>query len=181
MPKRSSPIIPAAAGALKPQSQKSRKKKRAIAEASNSQQPMPDDDDDEDELEVGPQHEMPVDESLLSLVHEAGDAPLHEATGLAMVASPDTSDKPERFFGWLVAPMTPEQFVEEIHERRAVHVERAALPDYYAGWFGRAQIDGLLRAGKLRYTDEVDVTSYEARQHGHRTVFVRQQLATTAS
>ena len=160
MPPKRAPIIP---GSLKSTQKSRKKKKRAIAEASTSQQPMPDDDDDDDdEVEVAPQYDaLHVDDSLLSLVHEAGDAPAHEATGRAIVTSPDTSDKPERFFGWLVAPLTPEQFVEEIHERRAVHVARAALPDYYAGWFGRTQIDALLRAGKLRYTEEIDVTSYE--------------------
>ena len=144
MPKRQA-IVPQMARAPKRS-----KKKKAIAEASNN----------EDEP-LGPEAEedqRPPAEAgeLLSLVHE--QAP--EATGHAIISLPDAADKPERFFGWLIAPMTPQDFFDDMHERRPFHVQRPQQAEYYNGWLGRKRIDALLRAGKLNYTEHVDVTSY---------------------
>ena len=55
---------------------------------------------------------------------------------------------------------TPQTFFDDVHERRPFHVSRPGQAQYYHGWFGRKQIDALLRSGKLRYTEHLDVTSY---------------------
>eukprot|EP00908_Phaeocystis_cordata_P001047 Transcript_11123.p2 GENE.Transcript_11123~~Transcript_11123.p2 ORF type:complete len:511 (-),score=238.91 Transcript_11123:80-1612(-) len=145
MPKRhAQAIVPPSASAPK---LSKKKKKRAIKEASNSFA------EEEDALEVLPTNEAV---EMLSLVLE--DAP--EATGHAIAAAPGTADKPEHFFAWLIAPMAPQTFFDDMHERRPFHIKRPDHDEFYGGWFGRRQIDALLRAGKLRYTEHLDVTSY---------------------
>ena len=144
MPKRHA-IVPQMAKVPK------RGKKKAIAAASNGM-------DDESPQPDAPEDLRPTGQAggLLSLVHE--EAP--EATGHAIAALPDSADKPERFFSWLIAPMTPQDFFDDMHERRPFHVRRPDQADYYNGWLGRKQIDALLRASKLEYTKHLDVTSY---------------------
>ena len=129
-----------------------RGKKKAIAEASNNEDEPPEEEAQEDQREA----KAGKAGKMLSLVHE--QAP--EATGHAIVSLPDAADKPERFFSWLIAPMTPQDFFDDMHERRPFHVQRPHQAEYYNGWLGRKQIDALLRAGKLKYTEHVDVTSY---------------------
>ena len=105
---------------------------------------------------TGPGHE-----GLLSLVHEAESGGASPASsGRKIASASDASDKPERFFAWLVAPLNAERFWGELHERRPFHVSRPQSRDYYSGWFGRSHVEKLLKAGKLRYTEELDITSY---------------------
>ena len=146
MPKRQA-IVPQMARAPK------RGKKKAIAEASNNEDEPPEPEAQEDQRPTGKASKAG---KMLSLVHE--QAP--EATGHAIASLPDAADKPERFFSWLIAPMTPQDFFDDMHERRPFHVQRPHQAEYYNGWLGRKQIDALLRAGKLKYTEHVDVTSY---------------------
>jgi len=87
-------------------------------------------------------------------------------SGHDILAMPDQSDKSDRLFGWLLAPLTPQRFEEEVRERRPVHVSRPHDRSYYRGWFGSDELRALLRAPGLTYTDEVDVTRYEG---GRRT------------
>ena len=129
MPKRQA-IVPQMARAPKRS-----KKKKAIAEASNNEDEPPGSEAEEDQRPPAEAGE------LLSLVHE--QAP--EATGHAIVSLPDAADKPERFFGWLIAPMTPQDFFDDMHERRPFHVQRPQQAEYYHGWLGRKRIDALER------------------------------------
>ncbi|CAI5481197.1 unnamed protein product [Closterium sp. Yama58-4] len=74
----------------------------------------------------------------------------------------------DRAFQWLLAPVSPARFYEQWWERRVGLVLRPLSREYYAGWFGRADVDKLLRAGVLRYGTNIDVVRYSAVHGGAR-------------
>jgi len=81
-------------------------------------------------------------------------------SGLEILASADRPDKADRLAGWLLAPLSPAQFEEEVRERRPLHISRSADRAYHRGWFGSEELRQLLRDGDLKYTDGLDVTRY---------------------
>ena len=187
MPKRKSPIVPQGGSApqLSATGLKKKKKKAmtdaregaadaesadlAVAAAAFEHMEPVDadaesvDSDDEDRVHDAADDDLrdltgPGHEGLLSLVHSAGAA---GADGHKIVAAADSPDKPESFFAWLVAPLPTKRFWGELHERRPFHISRPTARAYYDGWFGRSDVNALLEAGKLRYTEELDITRYE--------------------
>ncbi|GJP35283.1 hypothetical protein CLOM_g19776 [Closterium sp. NIES-68] len=74
----------------------------------------------------------------------------------------------DRAFEWLLAPVAPERFYARWWERRVGLVLRPQSREYYSGWFGRADIDRLLRAGVLHYGTNIDVVRYSAVDGGAR-------------
>ncbi|CAI5513805.1 unnamed protein product [Closterium sp. Naga37s-1] len=75
----------------------------------------------------------------------------------------------DRAFQWLLAPVSPARFYEQWWERRVGLVLRPlSRLEYYGGWFGRADVDKLLRAGVLRYGTNIDVVRYSAVHGGAR-------------
>ncbi|CAI5511340.1 unnamed protein product [Closterium sp. Naga37s-1] len=74
----------------------------------------------------------------------------------------------DRAFQWLLAPVSPARFYEQWWERRVGLVLRPLSREYYTGWFGRADVDKLLRAGVLRYGTNIDVVRYSAVHGGAR-------------
>ena len=66
----------------------------------------------------------------------------------------------EALMRWLVAPADLDDFMRHTWERRAMYVSRNENKNYYAGLLSKAIIDEWLKAGKMRYGVNVDVTSY---------------------
>ena len=160
MPKRASPIVPAAARERKSKKKSPKASEDAPGESEeDAAEPTPEeltptvDADLEAASLTGPGHE-----GLLSLEYEPEAETI---SGRKLAASADGPDKPERFFSWLIAPLPAERFWAELHERRPFHVSRPQARTYFDGFFGRKDIDALLRAGKLKYTEELDITRYE--------------------
>jgi len=81
-------------------------------------------------------------------------------SGHDILNMPDRSDKSQRLLGWLLAPLTPQRFEDEVRERRPLHISRPKDRAYYRGWFGSDELRALLRQGELKYTEELDVTRY---------------------
>lgn len=100
--------------------------------------------------------------SVRSIVHEQISCALE--TGLEIIDQAERADKPSRLLGWLVAPLSAAQFETDVREKRPLHIERSASRSensgYYSGWFGSKELRALLAEGVLRYTDDLDVTSY---------------------
>jgi lysine-specific demethylase/histidyl-hydroxylase NO66 len=119
------------------------------------------DEADESAVEFGivdrAEVEVLLRSELLSLILSEWSA----VSGHDILLMPDSSDKSDRLFGWLLAPLTPDRFEQEVRERRPVHVSRPHDRAYYRGWFGSDELRALLRAPGLKYTEEVDVTKYE--------------------
>ena len=99
---------------------------------------------------------------LLSVKHDEISCALE--TGLEIISQAESADKPRRLLSWLVAPLSLAQFDSEVRELRPMHLVRAASrageSGYYTGWFGSKDLRALLADGQLRYTEDVDVTSY---------------------
>ena len=66
----------------------------------------------------------------------------------------------EALMQWLVAPADLDDFMRHTWERRAMYVSRNENKNYYAGLLSKDIIDAWLKAGKMRYGVNVDVTSY---------------------
>lgn len=64
-------------------------------------------------------------------------------------------------FQWLIAPCTQEQFFSTVFETKPLLVRRRKNSTYYAGLFGKADVQRLLKGGKLRYGFNIDVTLYD--------------------
>uniref|UniRef100_A0AAG5CXX0 Bifunctional lysine-specific demethylase and histidyl-hydroxylase n=1 Tax=Anopheles atroparvus TaxID=41427 RepID=A0AAG5CXX0_ANOAO len=62
-------------------------------------------------------------------------------------------------FGWLIGPITVEEFLGSYWERKPLLVQRNDA-QYYAGLLSRAMIDEMLRTNNVEYTKNVDITSY---------------------
>ena len=66
----------------------------------------------------------------------------------------------EELMQWLIAPYSLDDFMRLTWERRPLYVSRNANKKYLDGWLSKEDVDGWLRAGKMRYGVNVDVTSY---------------------
>ncbi|XP_058116950.1 bifunctional lysine-specific demethylase and histidyl-hydroxylase NO66 [Anopheles coustani] len=62
-------------------------------------------------------------------------------------------------FGWLIGPITVEEFMGSYWERKPLLVQRNDR-QYYAGLLSRAMIDEMLRTNNVEYTKNIDITSY---------------------
>ena len=133
-------------------------------------------DDGEDDLEglVGDllNGEIDDDDAAEGATHSAVDAlrdgfqpvivederPQHDVDdGHALAEAGDA----EELMRWLIAPVPLETFMRDIWERRPAYVSRNAHKGYFDGLLSKADIDQWLRAGKMRYQRNVDVTSYK--------------------
>ncbi|NWI21302.1 RIOX1 oxygenase, partial [Crypturellus soui] len=71
----------------------------------------------------------------------------------------DSRRRAAELFGWLLAPVSPREFAER-HWERAPLLVRRGQPGYYAGLFSTAELDAILRSGRVRFGTHLDVTSY---------------------
>ena len=108
--------------------------------------------DDADEVE----EDMEPEE--LAVVHDP-DPSARAADGRTIALSPDKSDKAARFFGWLMAPLSPEEFVRDFYGQRPLLVSRGGC-SYLDGWFSKKELDRQLRKCALRWTDDIDAALY---------------------
>jgi len=71
-----------------------------------------------------------------------------------------SSELARRVFGWLIHPITVEEFYSEYFEKKFLHIPRQNSA-YWDGLFGKTDIDHILRTKDVQYTKDVDVTKYE--------------------
>ena len=93
---------------------------------------------------------------LLTVRHSPTDATARAASTLS---EPDAPDKAARFLAWLVAPLSPHEFLAA-HGKRPVFVSREACRGYFDGVFSTGELSRQLRACSLRWGDEVDAALY---------------------
>lgn len=78
---------------------------------------------------------------------------------IAVDSNPDAA---QRFFEWVLSPLTVKQFHQLFCERRPVVIKRPSNRQYYHGWYGKEDVESLLaKVGGLKYGLNVDVTRYE--------------------
>ena len=68
---------------------------------------------------------------------------------------------PEDLMQWVIAPVELDDFMRHVWERRPLYVSRNENKAYYDGFLSKADIDAWLRSGQMRYSHNVDVTSYK--------------------
>ncbi|XP_006272625.1 ribosomal oxygenase 1 [Alligator mississippiensis] len=66
-----------------------------------------------------------------------------------------------RLFQWMLAPVSPQHFLEQSWEKQPLLIQRHQ-PSYYQGLFSTAELDDILRGGRVRFGLHLDVTSYVA-------------------
>ncbi|XP_062486775.1 ribosomal oxygenase 1 [Pezoporus occidentalis] len=71
----------------------------------------------------------------------------------------DSRQRAAELFRWLLAPVSPAEFVRR-HWERAPLLLRRSDPGYYAGLFSTAEFDAALRGGEVHFGTHLDVTSY---------------------
>ncbi|XP_057272191.1 ribosomal oxygenase 1 [Pezoporus wallicus] len=71
----------------------------------------------------------------------------------------DSRQRAAELFRWLLAPVSPAEFVRR-HWERAPLLVRRSEPGYYAGLFSTAEFDAALRGGEVHFGTHLDVTSY---------------------
>lgn len=72
---------------------------------------------------------------------------------------PYSKSEAEKCFEWLIGPLPPAQFYQEVFEKRPFLVKRHNK-DYYKGLFGCQELDKVLRERQLKFSEDIDVTSY---------------------
>ena len=161
MPKRSKPIV---TGAAPLQGMPVRKRKKLVKQQKERlEQGLDDDSEDAQEeppmaLDDADEVEEDMEPEELAVVHDP-DPSARAADGRTIALSPDKSDKAARFFGWLMAPLSPEEFVRDFYGQRPLLVSRGGC-SYLDGWFSKKELDRQLRKCALRWTDDIDAALY---------------------
>ena len=138
MPKHG-PIVPAAAASHQP----SKKKKKRTKSEEPAEPPQKSNEAEQ-----------------LSILRDIG-ARSREGEGVTLSLSSDRSDKASRFLSWLLAPLTPADFLREYYGRRPLLIQRHnACASYLDGWFSMAELDRMVRSGSLEWTADIDAASY---------------------
>ncbi|XP_063534895.1 bifunctional lysine-specific demethylase and histidyl-hydroxylase NO66 [Cydia strobilella] len=88
----------------------------------------------------------------------------------------DSAEEGLKVFKWMIAPYNPDQFLNEIWEKKPLHIARKK-PAYYKEIMSTPFIDDMLRNEHIQFTKNIDVTSYvdgkrethnpEGRAHPH--------------
>ncbi|XP_052740906.1 bifunctional lysine-specific demethylase and histidyl-hydroxylase NO66 [Bicyclus anynana] len=88
----------------------------------------------------------------------------------------DSSEEGLKVFKWMISPFSPEDFFNQIWEKRPLHISREN-PKYYNELISTPKIDSMLRNENIQYTKNIDITSYvdkkrethnpEGRAHPH--------------
>lgn len=153
MPKRKAvPIVPGGPPAKQRRKPKSPKKPEAADPSARAPDEVP------EAFKPKPSASLEAQSSSNQLVtmHLSEKA---TTGGHAIAAQPDRSDKPDRFLGWMLAPLATGQFLSDCYEQCPVHLERDDA-DYFAGWFSRGELERQLRECALKWTEEIDVALY---------------------
>ncbi|XP_031573036.1 ribosomal oxygenase 1-like [Actinia tenebrosa] len=66
----------------------------------------------------------------------------------------------EKLMKWLISPVKPKKFFSELWERKPLLIKRHQ-PAYNEGWFSTAELDEILRKHNIRFSVNVDVTTYK--------------------
>lgn len=80
----------------------------------------------------------------------------NEVNGLT---PPYSKSEAEKCFEWLIGPLSPVQFHQEVFEKRPFLVKRHNK-DYYKGIFSCQELDKILREKQLKFSEDIDITSY---------------------
>ncbi|XP_063362969.1 bifunctional lysine-specific demethylase and histidyl-hydroxylase NO66 [Cydia amplana] len=88
----------------------------------------------------------------------------------------DSAEEGLKVFKWMISPYNPDQFLNEIWEKKPLHIARKK-PAYYKEIMSTPFIDDMLRNEHIQFTKNIDVTSYvdgkrethnpEGRAHPH--------------
>nr|XP_014431763.1 ribosomal oxygenase 1 [Pelodiscus sinensis] len=84
--------------------------------------------------------------SLLDLLRELGQVQ-------------HSRERAAKLFGWLIAPISPQQFFEQSWEKKPLLIQRRNLA-YYQGLFSTSTFDAILRDNVVKFGVNLDVTSY---------------------
>eukprot|EP01116_Phalansterium_solitarium_P022513 TRINITY_DN7461_c0_g1_i1.p1 TRINITY_DN7461_c0_g1~~TRINITY_DN7461_c0_g1_i1.p1 ORF type:complete len:741 (-),score=307.31 TRINITY_DN7461_c0_g1_i1:157-2379(-) len=77
----------------------------------------------------------------------------------------DSAVKARKFFQWLIAPVSVDEFYDEYWEKKPLIIHRRR-EDYFKGWLSKGDMDQMLRKHTLRYGQNLNITKYE---HGQRS------------
>ncbi|CAH2084462.1 unnamed protein product [Euphydryas editha] len=88
----------------------------------------------------------------------------------------DSTEEGLKVFKWIIAPFSPEDFLDQIWEKKPLHIARKK-PKYYSEIISTPSIDTMLRTENIQFTKNIDITSYingkrethnpEGRAHPH--------------
>ncbi|XP_045769412.1 bifunctional lysine-specific demethylase and histidyl-hydroxylase NO66 [Maniola jurtina] len=88
----------------------------------------------------------------------------------------DSSEEGLKVFKWMIAPFSPEDFLNQIWEKKPLHIARNKSR-YYNEIISTPLIDSMLRNENIQFTKNIDITSYvdgkrethnpEGRAHPH--------------
>lgn len=88
----------------------------------------------------------------------------------------DSAEEGLKVFKWMIAPYNPNKFLNEIWEKKPLHIARKK-PVYYKEIISTPLIDDMLRNEHIQFTKNIDITSYvgekrethnpEGRAHPH--------------
>lgn len=88
----------------------------------------------------------------------------------------DSTAEGLKVFVWMIAPFRPDDFLNQIWEKKPLHIARNK-PKYYNEIISTPKIDSMLRNDNIQFTKNIDITSYvdgkrethnpEGRAHPH--------------
>ncbi|CAH0719819.1 unnamed protein product, partial [Brenthis ino] len=88
----------------------------------------------------------------------------------------DSTEEGLKVFKWMIAPFSPEDFLNQIWEKKPLHIARKKS-HYYNDIISTPAIDTMLRTENIQFTKNIDITSYvdgkrethnpEGRAHPH--------------
>ncbi|OQR93849.1 nucleolar protein [Achlya hypogyna] len=112
-------------------------------------------------MSSAPSKRRKVEEKHPLVIDSAVDAEdVVDAHELATDTGLHSSTKAKLMFQWLIYPVTLEDFYQNYWERKPLVIKRH-YADYYDGWFGRDEIDRMLREHTLEYGEDIDLTRYQ--------------------
>ncbi|XP_026496262.2 bifunctional lysine-specific demethylase and histidyl-hydroxylase NO66 [Vanessa tameamea] len=88
----------------------------------------------------------------------------------------ESTEEGLKVFKWMIAPFSPDDFLNQIWEKKPLHIARKK-PQYYNEIISTPSIDTMLRTENIQFTKNIDITSYidgkrethnpEGRAHPH--------------
>ncbi|XP_046977742.1 bifunctional lysine-specific demethylase and histidyl-hydroxylase NO66 [Vanessa cardui] len=88
----------------------------------------------------------------------------------------ESTEEGLKVFKWMIAPFSPDDFLNQIWEKKPLHIARKK-PRYYNEIISTPSIDTMLRTENIQFTKNIDITSYidgkrethnpEGRAHPH--------------
>ncbi|XP_026748823.2 bifunctional lysine-specific demethylase and histidyl-hydroxylase NO66 [Galleria mellonella] len=71
----------------------------------------------------------------------------------------DSAEEGLKAFGWMIAPYNPEEFLNQVWEKKPLHISRNKR-NYYKEIISTPIIDQMLRKDNIQFTKNIDITSY---------------------